>query len=134
MKNRKYPYVRGLIRAIKLYKKLIAAQPTVIIGDFNSNAIWNRKREGVQDHRALVAMLAGLGLVSAYHHFHGEEQGSETRPTFFLLWKQERPYHLDYCFIPKEWAGQIESVSVGSYSDWATASDHRPLIVDLTDP
>ncbi|HEX9459270.1 MAG TPA: hypothetical protein VGA84_09010 [Thermoanaerobaculia bacterium] len=134
VKNPKYPYVKSLIRSVELYRKVIRAQPTVIIGDFNSNAIWNRKREGTRDHRALVTMLSKLGLVSAYHHFFGEEQGSETRPTFYLLWKENRPYHIDFCFIPESWTADIRSVSVGSYADWSASSDHRPLVVELSEP
>ena len=132
-REREYPYVRGIIRAVELYRDLIIAQPTVVIGDFNSNAIWNRKRAGALDHGALVAMLSQLGLISAYHHFHGEAQGAERRPTLYLLWDETRPYHIDYCFIPETWASQVRSVSVGTYADWASASDHRPLVVDLKD-
>ena len=79
-------------------------------------------------------MLSKLGLVSAYHHFFGEEQGSETRPTFYLLWKENRPFHIDYCFIPEAWTADIRSVSVGTYADWFASSDHRPLVVELNEP
>src|SRR5438552_2595749 len=34
-------YVRGLNTAIEIYSDLIASQPSVIIGDYNSNAIWD---------------------------------------------------------------------------------------------
>ncbi len=132
--ERDHPYVKGIIRAVELYEDLITAQPTVVIGDFNSNSIWNRRRPGARDHGALVAMLSQLGLVSAYHVFHGEEQGSETRPTLYLLRNALRPYHIDYCFVPESWATKICSVSVGTDPDWARASDHRPLIVDLSFP
>ncbi len=133
-RNPDYPYVKGIIRAVELYRDLIVAQPTVIIGDFNSNSIWNRKRPGARDHGALVTTLSQLGLVSAYHVFHGEEQGAETRPTLHLLWDARRPYHIDYCFVPQSWATQIRSVSIGTEANWQKASDHRPLIVDLSDP
>ena len=126
-----HPYVRAVIRAVEVYRDLIATQPTVLVGDFNSNAIWNRKRPGARDHGALVTMLSQLGLVSAYHHFHGEVQGLETRPTLYLRWNQGLPYHVDYCFIPEAWAAHVRSVAVGGYSEWAKASDHRPVVVDL---
>ena len=126
-----FPYVQGVIRAVEIYRDRIASEPTVIVGDFNSNAIWNRKRPGARDHGALVDMLSDLGLVSAYHQFHGESHGSETRPTLYLRWQRAMPYHVDYCFIPKSWAPHLRSVEVGNYRAWAKVSDHRPLVVDL---
>jgi endonuclease/exonuclease/phosphatase family metal-dependent hydrolase len=39
--------------------------------------------------------------------------------------------HIDYAFVPQAWSPGILDVSVGSYDDWASLSDHRPLIVDL---
>jgi len=35
------PYVRGMHRAVRACRSLIEAQPTVLLGDFNSNAIWD---------------------------------------------------------------------------------------------
>jgi len=95
-----FRYVKGIIRAVDCYREMIAAQHTIIVGDFNSNRIWDYKRPSDQNHSGLVRNLEALGLVSAYHRFHGEEQGAETRPTLHLLKKRTRPYHIDYCFIP----------------------------------
>src|SRR5205085_12581065 len=80
-----YRYVRAVIRGVECYSDLIAAQPTVIVGDFNSNKIWDYKRASHLSHSALVRKLASLGLVSAYHRFFGEEQGAESRPTIHML-------------------------------------------------
>ena len=132
--DREFPYVKGLLRGVEVYRDLIEGQPTVIMGDFNSNAIWNRKRAGAQDHGALVTRLDELGLVSAYHDFHDEAHGAETRPTLYFLRKESRPYHIDYCFIPKTWASHVRAVDVGSYAEWTGASDHRPVVVDLEEP
>ena len=129
-----FRYVKGIIRAVDCYRDLIVAQPTVIVGDFNSNTIWDHKRPNGQNHSGLVRNLAALGLVSAYHHFYGEAHGRESRPTLYLLWKQARPYHIDYCFIPEAWAPFLRSVEVGTYEEWSKVSDHRPLVVDLALP
>ena len=125
------PYVQAVIHAVKKYKDLIRAQPAVVIGDFNSNVYWDRKRKGARDHSALVKLLAGLGLVSAYHEFHREAQGAETRPTYYFRWNQQTPYHIDHCFVPAAWADRLESVTVGTYDDWAASSDHRPVTVEV---
>ena len=129
-----YRYVKAVIRAVECYRDLILAQPTVLIGDFNSNRIWDYKRSPDQNHSGLVRNLAALGLVSVYHEFHGEAQGSETRATLYLLKKKTRPYHIDYCFIPQGWLPYLRSVEVGSYAAWSQFSDHAPLLVDLRLP
>jgi len=129
-----YRYVKAVIRGVECYSDLIAAQATVIVGDFNSNKIWDYKRPAHLSHSGLVRSLASLGLVSAYHRFFGEDQGAESRPTLYLLKKRERPYHIDYCFIPESWVPNLTSVAVGAYETWITASDHCPLVVDIALP
>jgi exodeoxyribonuclease III len=129
-----FRYVKGVIRAVECYSDLIAAQPTIIAGDFNSNKIWDFKRPAHLNHSGLVRNLAELGLVSAYHYFHGEEQGAESRHTLYLLKKPARQYHIDYCFVPESWAARIKSVDVGSYEEWIRFSDHCPLVVDIALP
>ena len=133
-RNADFRYVRAIIRAVEIYRDLIISQPTVIAGDFNSNTIWDYKRPPGQNHSSLVQQLASLGLVSAYHHFFGEAQGAESRPTLYLHRHPRKPYHIDYCFIPQGWAKMLRSVEVGTDEPWAKYSDHRPLIVDLDMP
>ncbi|MCE3241944.1 MAG: exonuclease, partial [Deltaproteobacteria bacterium] len=81
-----------------------------------------------------VQQLTSLGLVSAYHHFFGEAQGAESRPTLYLRRDPEKPYHIDYCFIPEAWVTMLRSVEVGTDEPWARYSDHRPLVVDIDVP
>jgi exodeoxyribonuclease III len=126
----RHPYVQAVIRAVEVYRDLLRAQPAVVVGDFNSNSIWDRKRRG-RDHSALVRLLADLGLVSAYHTFHREAQGAETRPTHYFRWKKEDTFHIDHCFVPEVWAGKLTEVSIGDYSAWARSSDHRPVLVEM---
>ena len=129
-----YRYVKAVIRGVECYSDIILVQPTVIVGDFNSNKIWDYKRRSNLSHSALVQNLASMGLVSAYHRFFGEDQGAESRPTIYLLKKRERPYHIDYCFIPEPWVPSMTSVEVGRYETWIAASDHCPLVVDIAPP
>lgn len=128
-----YPYVRAVIRAVELYRDLIVSQPTVMLGDFNSNTFWDRASQDARDHSYLVRLLAELGLVSSYHQFFGEAHGSERRPTFYFQWDRKKPYHIDYCFIPESWSPRLSKVRVGGYARWKALSDHRPLVVDLAD-
>ena len=103
--------------------------PVVAAGDFNSSpSVVGQERESP---RFLQRMRDEFGLVSAYHHVHGEAPGSETRATHYHQWNESRPFHLDYCFLPETWLGHLAGVEVGSFAAWPQ-SDHRPLTVDLT--
>ena len=90
-------------------------------------AVRSQRRSSVELFRVL---REEFGLVSAYHGFLGVEPGQEAHPTFYMNRKQDRPFHIDYCFIPDSWAERVVSVEVGSYSEW-TASDHRPVTMNL---
>ncbi|MEP6781386.1 MAG: endonuclease/exonuclease/phosphatase family protein [Gemmatimonadaceae bacterium] len=130
--RQKYRYVMGIVRAMEAYRALVETGPTIVIGDFNSNAIFDHYHPKTLNHSALIRLLESLGLVSSYHEFFGEEQGAESRPTCYLLWKQERPYHIDYCFVPKAWMARVRRVEVGDYQSWKQYSDHRPLSLTIT--
>ena len=103
--------------------------PVVAAGDFNSSPrVVGQQRDSP---RFLQRMRDELGLVSAYHHVHGEAPGAETRATYYFLFNESRPFHLDYCFLPETWLGHLAGMEVGSFAAWPQ-SDHRPLTVDLT--
>jgi exodeoxyribonuclease III len=104
--------------------------PVVLAGDLNSNKIWDYKRE-VGSHSDVVKILAERGLVSAYHEFFVEAQGAETRPTHHHHRHADRPYHIDYIFIPREWAARLKTVEVGTYEQWSKLSDHCPVTIDI---
>lgn len=104
---------------------------TVMIGDYNSNAIWDHERS--RNHTTLVDRLAAHGLSSAYHHWTGDTQGEETRPTFFLQRNESKPYHLDHCFTDLP----VVDVQIGTFAEWSGLkaaggiSDHVPLVVSV---
>jgi hypothetical protein len=131
IKNPTAPYVRGLHRALTACQALMETQPTVLLGDFNSNAIWDHQHPQDRSHSALVTRLRELGLVSAYHSHFAEAHGKESRPTFYLYRHAARPDHLDYCFLPQAWAEQVVSVQIGEHGEWAGRSDHVPVVVEV---
>jgi endonuclease/exonuclease/phosphatase family metal-dependent hydrolase len=127
-------YSEALRRSLLVYRDLLLGGPCVLMGDLNSSAAWD-DRHGRTDHRLLEAQLEDeFGLVSAYHAATGEHPGRESQPTHFWRWQAGAPFHLDYCYLPKEWLPGLETVTVGSYEDWADASDHRPVCVDVSPP
>lgn len=129
--NVQYRYVEAVVRAVELYEDLFITSPAVLIGDLNSNAIWDHTHPPELNHSALVKLLGRLGLTSSYHHFFGEAHGEETRHTYYFHWNEKKPFHIDYCFVPASWVSNIHNVEIGSYDEWKLHSDHRPLLVEL---
>jgi hypothetical protein len=129
--NPDYRYVEAVVRAVEIYENLLTTSPSIVIGDLNSNAIWDSTHPPELNHSALVKLLNRIGLVSSYHHFHGEAHGAESRPTYYFHWNEYKSYHIDYCFIPHSWAPHINLVEIGSHDEWKKYSDHRPLLVDV---
>jgi Endonuclease/Exonuclease/phosphatase family. len=124
-------YVRGVVDALDSYQTLITSYPTVVMGDINSNTFWDRDNPGSRNHTALVRRLAEQRIVSVYHEVNAERQGEERQPTFYLYNHIEKPYHIDYCFIPHHWLPSVKSMKVGTHRQWRRWSDHRPIMVDI---
>lgn len=100
---------------------------TIIIGDFNSNAIWDEK-DNDRNHTNMVNELKNKGLISAYHCVFKEEQGHETQNTFYLYRHKDKGYHTDYCFIDKK---RIKKFKVLNESKWLEISDHLPIVIEI---
>lgn len=123
-------YIGQACEAVKENPQWFDLGPAVVCGDFNSNSIWDDTRKKA-NHTWLVNYLSERSIVSAYHHFFSEMQGAETRPTHYFYHKQERPFHIDYIFLPKEWNPKLTRVKVGEHGHWAKHSDHVPILADL---
>jgi len=123
-----------LRRSLTRHKSFLTACPSVIAGDWNSNAIWDKPGWRI-NHMTKVDILARMGLVSAYHARSGEAHGKETTPT--LYWRDRRKdgptYHIDFVFLPDGWVERIRELTIGSFEAWCGSglSDHVPVVVDL---
>ena len=124
-------YVTQVWKALHYYDELISNNnEVVLIGDFNSNTIWDRpKRKG--NHSHVVDHLATKNIHSIYHHRYKQIQGKEKHPTFYLYKHEDKPYHLDYCFASSSLLQHLKSIKVGDYVSWKMYSDHVPLIVNF---
>lgn len=124
-------YIGQVYSAINYYNDLLN-KPTVIIGDFNWNIIWDVKPDyplyGTLTD--LIGILKNRNIRSVYHEFYNEKFGKETKPTLFMYHKQNRPYHVDYCFASSDF--EVTNVEVGDFEDWIGRSDHMPIIVTLS--
>jgi exodeoxyribonuclease-3 len=123
-----------LRRALTKYKAFLTERPSIVAGDFNNNVFWHRPGWR-SNHGNVVASLANLGLLSAYHELRGEKQGGETVPT--LYWRDRTKdgpsYHIDYVFLAAHFLAHVSELAVGNYEDWCGCglSDHVPIVVDL---
>lgn len=124
-----FGYVGQLWKYLQIHGKDLSGPSTMIIGDLNSNAIWD-KEDRWWSHTGVVVELSNLGIHSLYHRMNNEEQGQESEPTFFLQRNLGKPYHIDYAFASIDLATDC-SIVVGKSSDWLHLSDHMPLIVTV---
>lgn len=121
-------YITQVWKAINHYDTLITNRQTILVGDFNSNTIWDKpRREG--NHSTVVKRLEAKDIYSVYHKHFNQKQGSERHPTLYMYRQKDKPYHIDYCFASKDIADHLKSVEVGKYSFWCKYSDHVPVIV-----
>ncbi|MBL7966119.1 MAG: endonuclease/exonuclease/phosphatase family protein [Prolixibacteraceae bacterium] len=123
-------YVEQVWKAVNFYHEILAKNQTILVGDFNSNVIWD-KTHRIGNHSNVVKLLEEKGIQSTYHVFHRQIQGLEKHPTLFMYRHKEKPYHIDYCFASKYLIEKLQSVEVGAFDSWIQHSDHMPLIVSF---
>jgi hypothetical protein len=125
-RDRRHSYVGQLHLALEAYGPFIRACDSVLMGDFNSSTVFDRKHRA-NTHSALVERLAADAFVSLYHHRSGDAHGRERRPTWYLYRREEFVYHLDYCFVPQAWLPRLAAFRLGSRAHYSRYSDHCPL-------
>lgn len=130
VKDHRFRYVRVTHEAIAHYAAFLSVPHTIVIGDFNSNTIWDRQyRE--HSHSKLVDRLGRFGLVSAYHTLRDEKHGQEETPTQFMYRHLTRPYHIDYAFVSQAISKSCTFL-IGEPGAWLHHSDHMPLLLTLS--
>lgn len=121
-------YVTQVWKATQHYARLIKKNNTILVGDFNSNTIWDRPKR-IGNHSTVVARLAQKNIHSAYHIYFKQQQGLESHPTLYMYRHQDKPYHIDYCFASADLMNNLATVEVGGFDAWKQYSDHVPLVV-----
>ncbi len=124
-----FGYIGQFWKYLQIHRQDISASKCIIIGDLNSNSTWD-KPDRWWNHSDVVNELRNIGMESLYHFQHKEEHGIESLPTFFMHRNTERPYHIDYTFMPNDLLNQ-SIVKIGSKTEWLSLSDHLPLIIDI---
>ena len=127
-KSPNFGYIGQFWKYLQLNKDKLCN--TIIIGDFNSNVIWD-EWDRWWNHSDIVKELNQIGIESLYHKFTKEHQGKETQPTFYLHRNLEKPYHIDYCFASTKFIDKLKNVTVGKFENWKYLSDHSPIIISI---
>lgn len=125
-------YVPNLIGILDFCRPFLEGRPSVVAGDFNANPSFDSQHPK-RTFGSLNSRLEALGLESAYHAFAHESHGQETKPTFYFQYNREKPFHIDYLYIPKVWNDAIKAVEVGGFDEYSGLSDHRPVTVEIAD-
>lgn len=123
-----FGYMGQFWKFLQIHKRQLAEGNQVILGDFNSNRIWD-KPDRWWNHTDVVNELEAIDLKSLYHVRFKEEQGEESTPTFFHHRDKAKPYHIDYVFVSKQFLQS--KIIIGQSADWLALSDHMPLEIDL---
>jgi exonuclease III len=131
-------YVQKAHAAIDHYTSIgLLNGKVVLIGDFNSNTIWDDQYRKDRNHSALIEKLKKLGIKNC-SKFDGE---SEYSTYYYYPCGQEKHVIDDYCFASASIADSAK-FSVPGIDDWIPnasgkklwrgLSDHCPIIVDFT--
>lgn len=124
-----YSYIGQAWRFIHLHKDDIPETRFMFIGDFNSNAIWDRPRRN-WNFSDVMRHLKERNIKSLYHHATNEDYGNEKTPTFYFFKKQEKPFHIDYAFCSLDILEHAR-IKIEPYDRWVEKSDHVPLVIDI---
>lgn len=126
-KSNSVRYAGQITRFLNHHISQIELNSAFIIGDFNSNSIWD-KRHKTANHTQNNIRLNSIGLKSLYHVVHSAENGVEAHPTFYLSYDKEKPYHIDYAYLPECIAAKSR-IEIGMPDKWLQYSDHMPLYI-----
>jgi hypothetical protein len=108
------------------YLNLHKMHDAILIGDFNSNVIWNREHND-RSHTDFNDLMSKINHFSAYHRQNNIAFGAEKQATFFMYRKIDRPYYIDYAYLPEQTNFKI-SFGEMNYLDY---SDHLPIILTI---
>lgn len=123
-------YTKAFLNGLSAYDALLRRGPTVVAGDFNGNPGFDKPKQRVKWWTDGFSRLQDAGLVSGYHEFNRVAFGAEPHATHHFLRKPERPFHIDFCFVPRDWVAKSLEVQIAAGPEWRVRSDHFPLVVD----
>jgi len=129
-------YVQKAHAAIDHYNDLgLLNGRVILIGDFNSNIIWNGCYRKEQNHSTLIEKLEKIGIKEC-------SSLSENKNNTYIYYTKngEKQVIDDYCFASVKMSdssklsvpGSDEWILTNGVKRWRGLSDHCPIIVDFT--
>jgi exodeoxyribonuclease-3 len=128
--NNRNRYIGQVWLALQEYKSM-RQEDIIIVGDFNSNTLWDKDYSTAVSHSQMVAFLENKCITSLYHWLRQEKQGEETTNTLAFRKDVTNGYHIDYCFLSQSMINKNTNIDILGFEDWIAKSDHVPLIIDL---
>lgn len=123
-------YASQFTAVLDTYAAQLRAGQCVIAGDLNAS-VQGPSREA---HRHNLFRAKELDMVSAYHHANSYEHGGEQDMT--LRWiapgGAARFYHCDFIFLPRSMAEGARCSVLTLFDAERPASDHQPVIADIS--
>lgn len=127
-KSPNFGYIGQLWKYLEINKHKF--NKIVVAGDFNSNSIWD-EWDRWWNHSDVVQELSKMDVNSLYHSHFNEQQGKESKSTFYHQKNKIKPYHIDYIFASKAIEECMTSFEVATIENWLKYSDHLPVICEL---
>ncbi|MDD2896857.1 MAG: endonuclease/exonuclease/phosphatase family protein [Aliarcobacter sp.] len=124
-----FGYIGQFWKYLQLHKNKISEDNIIIVGDFNSNSIWD-KWDRWWNHSDVVKELEEINIKSLYHTLNNEEQGKEIVPTFYLQRNIKKAYHIDYIFTTTDLINNA-TVKILEKEKWLEISDHIPIVSEI---
>jgi endonuclease/exonuclease/phosphatase (EEP) superfamily protein YafD len=121
-------YADAVLRSLTTAMEALPGEDLIIAGDFNLSPAVANRRDSTRAQQ-VFAEFSARGYKSAYHSHRACAFGSEPDATHFFRRDPERPFHIDYCFVPQAW--ERVAVSIPSDGPIVALSDHRPLVVTV---
>jgi len=87
----------------------------IILGDFNSNAIWDNDSPKEYTHSDMIDILEKHEFISVYHSLNDEQHGKEKTPTLYFRKNPDIGYHIDYIFLKRTQLDNVRELSIGDY-------------------
>lgn len=126
-----FQYIGQLWKYLQLHIDKIQAKPSILCGDFNSNAQWD-VWDRWWNHTDVINQLRTISIYSLYHELAEEKQGEESEATFFMHRNQMKKYHIDYLLLHQSlFLKEKSEYKIFPKEYWLKHSDHLPILFDL---
>jgi len=124
-----FGYAGQLWKYLQSHGKDIRKEDCLLLGDLNSNVIWDRP-DRWWNHSDNLEILEELDMQSMFHRATGDVPGAESQNTFFMYRDLSKPYHIDYIFASERLRTGAE-FKCYDVDPWLQFSDHVPLMMQV---